>query len=666
MKSKSIDDQSKDLLNRLHSLSTTELERLVRIHNLLYFVENSPEISDEVFDKLVTALRVADPSSPALREVGSSIDLAPAEFGNVVIHQQKMLSLDKCYSDETFDKWREKIVGEIIAMPKIDGVACSLCYNRQGKLVSGATRGDGSQGENITKNVLAIADVPSQLNAEIVSKFPSDLEVRGEVYMRISRFKELYADTFVNPRNLAAGALKQKDAGRSGEYGLSFFPYDIRGSNLASEVEKFALLTKLGFIVPDVLVLKETPVQTVYQQFMQARDSLDYEIDGVVFRANLISEQKRLGDTAHHPRFAIAYKFQGESAQTMVRDIEWSVGRSGIITPVCIVDPVFVSGATVTRASLHNIGIFKSHNILKTTLVEIVRRGGVIPYVERVLRAEGTRFAVPERCPSCDGPVTQVDDFLFCAQPQNCPKVILARILHFVSVVDMQGFGEKIVEQLINRRLVKSPVDLFRLRKDDLLSLERLGEKSAIKLIRERDAKKSMNLARFITAIGFDEVGPTVANNLAAHFSSVEKIANATLSELAALEGIGPAIAHSISQGFLKYGEEIASLQKYIELVAEVPRSFDVHHPLFEKSVVFTGAMKLVERKEAQHLVKEVGGKTPASVSASTDFLVVGGSQDDKSSSSKIRTVTQLNERGAQVKIISEAEFMTLLDNKSN
>ncbi len=649
------------LLDQLPSLSIEQLELLICHHNHAYFDEDKPEITDEAFDKLVETLRFLDPDSLIIEEIETQRVLKTAD--NIVVHQYPMLSLDKCYDDDNFSKWREKVNGPLIAMPKIDGVACSIRYDVNGQLEIAATRGDGKRGENITANVQRIFDVPHPL----LKPLGTEIEIRGEVYMKLSRFAACYKEQFANPRNLAAGALKQKEADKSAAYELSFFPYDLRGVTLETEEQKFKLLSELGFQVPFTeLSNSDEQNKKVFLHFAQLRSELDYEIDGVVFRANRVSEHGRLGITAHHPKWTIAYKFQGESAQTYLENVEWSVGRTGVITPVVIVKPVFVSGATVTRASLHNWGLFRKLDLKKDALVEIVRRGGVIPHLERVLRSGGEPLCAPQSCPSCSGNVIEDGDFLRCQNPLSCPTVIEAKIEHFCAVLDIDGFGKKIIQTLIKEKLVHHPADLYRLELKNLLGLERVGEKLATKLLNEIKKKREIELMHLITALGIEEVGPTIAETIVKHYPTMEGLRSANIEEISAIYGIGISIAKSLLEGLKAEKKSIDDLLTEIKVAKpHANTNLNSSHPLFEKTVVFTGAMRHLERKEAQKQVRAVGGKTPATVSSSTDYLVVG---DEGSSllgageiSSKQKSAQKLIEKNAAIQIISESELIRML-----
>lgn len=636
----------KNLLDELPNLGAEQLELLVRHHNKAYFELNAPEITDEEFDKLVGALRLSKPDSVVLDELGST---------GTIRHSRPMLSLDKCYDDDAFFKWREKIQGSLIAMPKIDGVACSIHYNERGQLFLAATRGDGQQGEDITDNVKQIASIPKQISSQ-----GHRVEVRGEVYMTLSRFTQHYQDQFVNPRNLAAGALKQKDAKKSAAYALSFFPYDLIGTPLSTEEQKFVKLEELGFLPPPIEVLvDEDACKLAYAHYAMMRPNLDYDIDGVVFRANQTSEQGRLGVTAHHPRWTMAYKFQGDSAQTELLDVKWSVARTAAITPVAVVKPVFVSGATVTHASLHNYGLFQKHVLTRGALVEIVRRGGVIPHLERVLRRSEDYLQAPKQCPSCGGEVVVDGDFLKCAQPFMCHDVVVRRFSYFCTALDIQGFGEKLIRTLVEHHLLVKLGDLFRLTQSQLISLDRVGPTLAKKLISEIDQKREIEWSQFLSCLGFEEIGPTVSERVTAQFQDLNSLRQASQEDLSQIDGIGESIASSLTEHLIQFHDEIDDLLTQVQIKKPTKIIFSTQHPLCGKSVVFTGTMKRLERKEAQKQVRAVGGHTPSTVSMTTDYLVIG---EEAKKSSKQKTAESYVAAGSKLCMISEDEFIQVLN----
>jgi DNA ligase (NAD+) len=658
------------LRSRLPTLDVAELEALVRHHNACYWDRHDPEIDDPTFDRLVETLRAAAPASPVLDELGAR---RPTEteprvgFGDVV-HQRPMLSLDKCYDDDTLTKWGAGIKGNVLVTPKIDGLACSLRYDRHGRLQQAGTRGDGRVGDDITKNARGIRDIPARLPNPPHVDGDDGFEVRGEVYMRVSRFREHYQADKANPRNLAAGALKTKDPRESAAYGLSFFAYDLLGVDVDTETGKREMLERLGFpLTPAEVVTRPEDLPAVYRRFVDVCRDLDVETDGVVLKADSVAEQERLGITAHHPRYALAYKFQGESAPTTVVDIEWGVARTGVVTPVAVVEPVFVSGVTVTRASLHNAGYARKLGIGKGARVEIVRRGGVIPHVERVLVPPPAVLQAPTEWPVAGGTTALVQDgdFLVLAEPERSVDVVVSRVAHFTRVVDATGFGDKRLRQLVEQGLVRSPADLYTLDRATLARLDRMGDASAQHLVDEMNARRTLTLPVFLTALGIDDLGPTVAEALAGHFHTLDALRAEHPAALADVHGIGEVTASSIVEGLKQSAVVIDGLLRHVTIV-DKPAVKDSGSPLFGRSVVFTGTMATLDRKSAQKKVQARGGRTPSSVTADLDYLVIG---DEGSpllgageKSTKHKAAEKLVAKGSRLQIVSERDFLVLLE----
>ncbi|MBI1946280.1 MAG: NAD-dependent DNA ligase LigA [Deltaproteobacteria bacterium] len=658
-------ENSAKLRAKLATLDADELEQLVRKHNALYWDEHAPEIDDPTFDKLVEALRKARPTSQVLEQLGEQ-KAAASPFGDVV-HERPMLSLDKCYDDDALLKWATAIKGGFFMTPKIDGVACSVRYDAKGALAQAATRGDGKVGDDITANVRGIADVPKKLTGVRAA-----LEVRGEVYLRRSRFDAVYKGDKANPRNLAAGALKTKDPKESAAYGLSFFAYDLLdgdapGGGPKTEADKMVRLGKLGFpVLPFRHFDDKAALAEGFRAMVEECKQLDTETDGVVVKADSVAEQDRLGITAHHPRGAIAYKFQGESAQSTVRDIEWGVARSGALTPVAIIEPIFISGVTVTRVSLHNAGYAKKLGIGPGATVEVVRRGGVIPHVERVLTKPDRSLSQPKKWPVVGGftGVHLDGDFLFLDEPERSREVVVGRVKHFADVIDAKGFGDKVLTQLFDAGMVRWPADLYRLDVNALAALERMGEKSAQNLVAVIEGKRKLTLPVLLEALGLERVGATAADKLASTFHTLPAVRTASVEQLADIDGIGPEIADAVVRGLKESRALVDALLEEVTIVApELPS--DTSHPLFGKSVVFTGALAHMDRKSAQQRVQAVGGKTPSGVSAELDYLVIG---DEGSPllgggerSSKHKSADKLVAKGAKLAIITETDFLKML-----
>lgn len=623
-------------------MSMGELEEVVRRHNYLYFVKHQPEISDEAFDQLVETLKKKKPDSPVLQEIGSDI----AQIGKTFRHETPMLSLDKCYHEEDLQHWASKFDGEVVASPKIDGCAVTLHYGGKGELALAATRGSGIEGEIITPNAKYVKSIRQKIGLK-------NVEVRGEIYMPLSVFKR-YARRFANPRNLAAGAIKQKDPKKTGEYHLSFFAYDLLGAGCKTEIEKRKFLAKERFPVVEGKLVAKTQMQKVFEAFFGKRERRDYETDGVVYKTNRVSEQERLGSTAHHPRYAIAYKFQGDLGETMLREVIWSVSRTGTITPVGRVDPVVLSGASVTRVTLHNFGLAKKIGVTVPAKVLMARRGGVIPNIEQVVEGKGKPLVPPKKCPSCGSAIELRDDFLYCTNPKKCAVTKIRDLDHFVKVAGIDGFGTKHLQQLYENGLVKEPADFFKLRADDLVPLERMGETLATKLIANIDAKRKLPLDVFLRSLGIPELGKHVAKILAG-FGSLGHVFKLRKEELDAIPTIGERIAEIVVDGLGEKRSVIDPLLKHITITG-------VRHlkggPLAGKSFLFTGALLAMPREQAQALVEAKGGITASGVSKNLDYLVVGAGGG---TGSKLDRVKKLQQDGAKIEILSEKEFFQLV-----
>ncbi len=619
--------------------SIGELEEAVHRHNILYFVKHKPEIPDKEFDRLVETLKKKKPDSPVL-----------AQIGKTVKHSTQMLSLDKCYNEEDLKRWADKFEGDVLVTPKIDGCAVALRYGAKGELTLAATRGSGVEGEIITPNAKYVKEIPQKIGLK-------NGEVRGEIYMPLSVFKK-FEETFANPRNLAAGAIKQKDPKKTGEYRLSFFAYDLLNANCKTEEEKRRFLKKEGFSLVDGKRIKKSEMQRVFEEYYEKQNTRDYETDGVVYKANSVIEQNDLGATAHHPRYAIAYKFQGDSGQTILRDIIWSVSRTGTITPVGMVDPVELSGASVKRVSLHNYGLAKKMGITIPAKVLMVRRGGVIPNIEKVIEGKGKPLQAPKKCPSCGAPVELVDDFLYCTNPKKCAVSKIGELDHFVKVIGIDGFGRKHLEQLYESGLVKDSADFYTLKVEELLPLERMGETLTQKLVANIESRKKLPLDTFLQALGIPELGKHVAKILGG-FGNLDKIRKLNQEELAKIHTIGEKTAGMIVEGLKEKRPLMDALLKHVKM--EPPKGVGrlLKGPLAGKSFLFTGSLVAMERPKAQELVESKGGTAASGISKNLDYLVVGGGGG---AGSKLNKAKQLQQDGAKVRILSENEFIKMLE----
>ncbi|MBI4366946.1 MAG: NAD-dependent DNA ligase LigA [Deltaproteobacteria bacterium] len=628
-------------------LTIPALEAAVRRHNRLYFVEHRPEISDAEFDQLVELLKARKPDSPVLQEVGA--DVMPGER-ETVRHRVPMLSLDKCYSAEAAMEWAAKFAGDLIASPKIDGCAVSLHYDRAGALALAATRGNGLLGEAITANMRFVADIPQTIPLR-------DVEVRGEVYMPLSVFAA-FAGAFANPRNLAAGAVKQKDPRKTAGYRLRFWAYDLLGLRVATEREKRERLERAGFPVVEWRLAPQERLQAVYEDFLARRDRYDFETDGVVFRVNEVAQQERVGSTIHHPRYAIAYKFQGDAGVTRLVEIVWSVSRTGTITPVGIVEPVQLSGATVTRVSLHHYGQLRKLGLAKGAKVLMMRRGGVIPNLESVVEAGREEIHAPARCPSCGAPVEQRDDFLYCTDARHCVTATLGALKHFMRVIDCEGFGDKLIAKCIAAGLLTDPADFYTLEAEQLVALERMGETLADKLIGRIRERRALPLDVFLRALGIPGLAKRTSQLLAGHFRTLERVRAATEEALNGLHGIGEVLAREVVAGLKAKRRLIERLLAHVTVTSAAAGRKAASGPLAGKSVLFTGTLLAMERKHAQSLVLQAGGSNASGVSSHLDFLVVGAGGG---AGSKLGKAKALVDQGTALRILTEKEFLKLL-----
>ena len=630
-------------------LSISQLEKQIRHHNQLYFKKHEPEISDYEFDRLVEQLRKLKPDSSVLAEVGSDLALT----GEKIEHSSPMLRLDKCYGLDDLMKWADKLEGEVAVSPKIDGLAIAIRYDEEGKLKVAETRGNGLKGDEITENVRQIRDIPVQVK-------DANLEVRGEVYMPLTVFKG-YQGAFANPRNLAAGAIKQKDPKKTGEYRLNFFAYEFFGKDYESEKENVNALKKMGFTPVETRFLPRDreKLQQAFEEFLAERNHFDFEVDGVVYKANEVKVRNQLGASAHHPRWAIAYKFQGDSGTSILRDVEWSVSRTGALTPIGIIDPVELSGAMVSRVSLHNYGMMKKMGVTLGAKVAVMRRGGVIPHLEEVLKKTKKEIPFPKKCPSCSYPTEVREDFLHCTNLKGCRKTKLGELKHFVDVLEIDGFGEKILEQLYDAGYVEEVYDFYTLTADDLLSLERMGDVLATKLVGNIQSRKKIPLSLLLRSLGISELGKHVSQVLVKNYRNLAGIRKIKEENLARIHTIGAIIAKKVVAGLKEKKPTINKLLKHISVEE---KSAARKGKLSGKSFLFTGKMAAMSRGDAEKEVVVAGGEISLSVNRDLDFLVIGSEgYKNRDKGNKWLKAEALMQKGAELKIISEEEFLKMI-----
>lgn len=631
----------------------------IRRHNRLYWDTHKPEISDQAYDALVEELRALQPDTPVLQELGGAVP------GTKVKHRTPMLSLEKVYEDPDLTRWAEKVQGDFIVMPKVDGLAVSLLY-RDGKLVRAATRGDGEFGEDVTANARTFVPTAIVGQEDLKDLLTGDIEVRGEVYLAKERFAAHYAKDFANPRNLAAGALKQKDPEKCRAYGLSFVAYDVDGFTI--EEGKLHALEYEGFsVVPSVVSRMEHLADTV-KAMAEDRETWPFEADGVVVRANRVSERARLGATSHHPRWAVAFKFQSQSAETTLKGMEWQVSRNGTITPVAVVEAVQLAGVSVTRASLHNVGYAKKLGVFAGARILMSRRGDVIPHVEEVLvKPDPQRpdepmvefslrsgLPYPSKCPSCGSSVLRDGDFLRCATPLNCNAAKAGELVHFCKGLSIDGMGPALAEKLVQSGVLKTPADLYRVSIASMVGRAGVGKGTAANLSKQIAAKRKVRLKDLLVALGVDSLGTVAAEQLADRFTSLHAVRMAGEDALRDA-GLGEVSARNVRAGMVARDAMLVDLASLVDLEAPVKV---VGGSLDGKAFVFTGELGGVGREEAQRRVMALGGKCPSGVSKKVDFLVAA---EGESGTTKYKAAQKLQADGHHIRVVGETEFLLMV-----
>lgn len=638
----------------------------IRQHIHRYHVLDDPIIADAEYDALFDELVALEAEHPELVSDDSPtqrIGAEPLTAFATVTHEVPMLSLEKCTSMEQLEDWltrcrtRLEVDGplDLTCEPKIDGVAVTLRYE-DGRLVRGATRGDGQTGEDITANVRTIRAVPLTVAGDDA---PRVLEVRGEIYMAQKDFqafnaaaRESGSKPLVNPRNGAAGSLRQLDPKATAQRPLTLFCYGVGRIDgdwsPATQMDVLQGLERWGFrINPEARVAHGTDqVESYVNELLERRASLGYDIDGVVIKVDDLDSQQRLGTLSRTPRWAIAYKYPAEEATTVVTSVEFQVGRTGAITPVARLEPVFVGGVTVSNATLHNMDEVARLDLHVGDTVMLRRAGDVIPQVMAVINArrpaDATPVALPEACPSCGNPIVRPEGEVVArcsVGPRDCPAQRKEGLKHFASrlALDIEGLGDKLVEQLVEAELVREPADLFRLGKDQLVALERMGERSADNLLAALERSRRTTLARFIYALGIREVGTATAQNLAEHFGSLDALRNAEVAVLETVPDVGPVVASQV-HAYFHSAEHAAAIDDLLAVGLSWP---DVPAaggpaPLAGQTWVLTGTLEAMTRDEAKDKLRQLGAKVAGSVSGKTDQVVAGpgaGSKLDKANS---------------------------------
>jgi DNA ligase (NAD+) len=665
---------TKDFEKKIESLRET-----IRRHEYLYYVLDQPQISDAEFDKLMRQLKdlegehptLITPDSPTQRVGGK-----PREGFVKVRHSSPMLSLDNTYSEEELRGWERRVHElsgrsdvDYVCELKLDGMSLALVYEN-GTLARGVTRGDGTVGEDVTLNVRTVRSIPLSIPKEQLKRasIPLDFEVRGELLMPTAAFKKLNEErernglaTFANPRNFTAGTVRQLDSAVTAQRRLDFFPYILlrNGRTYFDHHSKtLDALNVAGFKVnPNhKLVHSMDQVWSFIQEWEGKRDSLAYEIDGIVVKVDRTSLQDELGFTGKAPRWAIAYKYAARAGITKLEDIRVQVGRTGKLTPVAMLAPVLIGGTTVRNATLHNMDEIERLGVKIGDWVQVERGGDVIPKVSKVIEDKdhprGTReFAMPEKCPVCGTKVVRTEGEVdYRCVNADCPAKLHETIRHFASrgVMNIDGMGDALIAQLTEKGLVKNVADIYKLTKNDLLGLERFADKSAQNIINEIENSKKLALERVIYGLGIRFVGERTAQFLAEHFGSMEALEHADVEELQNVNEVGPRIAESIAEFF-----SIAANRKLVERLRDAGLTLSGEKKqrgtkLAGKTFVLTGTLEKYTRDEAKKMIEDAGGKVTGSVSKKTDYVVAGADAGSKLDKAKELGVTVVDEKALE------------------
>jgi DNA ligase (NAD+) len=657
-----------------------ELRTVIERHNRLYYVQDSPEISDAEYDELFRELReletiypdLATPDSPTQRVGGAPLD----KFSQVT-HRAPMLSLENALNEEDIREFDARIKRklalpldqeiEYVCEPKMDGLAVSLTY-ASGTLIMGATRGDGSTGEDVTGNLRTVKSIPLRL---ATGEPPAAIEVRGEIYLPLEAFRRMNQDReengedpFANPRNAAAGSIRQLDPRVTAKRPLAIFCYapgEVTGYDFQSQSGFLSSLREWGIPVNPLIMRCRgiAEVTDFYRAMCDRRESLPYEIDGIVVKVDSYTLQRELGEKSRSPSWAIAWKFPPRQAITVVNDIVPQVGRTGVITPTAHLEPVEVSGVTVSRATLHNWEEMERKDIRIGDTVVVERAGDVIPAVVKVLveRRNGSErpLPIPDRCPECNSEVVRIPgEVAVRCMGLSCPAQIRESVIHFASrgAMDIDGLGDRYIDQLLRLELVRNVADLYYLTRDDFMRFERMGDKLAGNLLNAIAASRERQLARFIYALGIRHVGEHTARLLAGAFGSIDNLRRASDAELLSIREIGPQVSQSIIT-FFHNQENIRVIERLFAAgVRPTVEEKKIGGKFTGKTFVFTGTLTRFSRDEAKRLVENEGGHAAGSVSRKTDYVVAGAE-----AGSKLEKAQALG-----VKVLSEEEFLTLVN----
>lgn len=629
------------------------LEKAIRRHQQLYD-QGNPEISDAEFDALLRQLEKLNPKHPLLDSLGDSVTR------DTIRHGKPMLSLGKCYTDQEYTKWLKGLnyCGKIVLQPKYDGISVILRYDQDGNLKTAATRGGGFVGDDITANFRLVPGVPHKIDE-------GNVEIRGELVIHLYVFDSKYAKVFENPRNMISGTVLRKHGDKSALYDLTFIAYDA-GNDAKSIIYNIKWLRQNGFSVGWSVPCNWKNSLDLIKKHLAMK--VEYAIDGWVAKVDDPKCRQQLGATSHHPRWAIAYKLQGESGSTTLEDVEWQVSRTGTVSPVAIVKAVKLSGASVRRATLHHAAHARALGLTKGATILMTRRGGVIPHVEAVTAHGTEKIAIPIKCPSCRGLLVWDGDFLLCRNSRFCSAIVRGRLRHWADRTGMMGFGEGIIEKLHTEAVLTTPADFYTLDQFTLSSIDGFGDGLSAKLINEIAQTRKLTAEKFLRGIGIDGIGQTIAARVLKQVGGFEKLfawAREPKRRILGVNGVGNVIENALWMGLRENSALIIDLLEHvtIEDVAPAKKAPKTGGPAQDnggafagKKVVFTGGLTDMSREEAQQMVRDLGGETPPGLTRDIDILVVGDLAKEHFTGKRDKAA-KYNAKGSKIEILTEEEW---------
>ncbi len=616
-------------------MTIKSIEKAILYHQNLYD-KGKPKISDKQFDVLVANLQRRSPDSPVLDQLGKPLRTEKIQ------HHTSMLSLQKFYVVANVETWGKKTGETLFAIqPKYDGVALSLRYEK-GKLVHAATRGDGEEGDDVTRRALLCPDIPKRI------KERRSVEIRGELIMQSTVFEDMFEGEFANARNAVAGNLMRRSGRTDVIKACSFFAYDLLIKKMFDFDTRMKALGDLKFMPTHTAFVVSTAVGEKLNAFSKSFREFDYAMDGLVIKVCSYKIQEEVGYTSHHSRWACALKFRGDTARTTILDVTWQVSRNGTLTPVAELDPVDLDGVTISRATLHHLGRFRMFAPRKGDVVTLARRGGVIPHIEAIETGKGKKIKVPKVCPSCEGSLRVEKDFLKCCEPE-CDSALIRKLRHWANTTGMDCWGPEVIQALYDAGDLTHPDGFYELGHADIERLDGFGMDSSTTLIEEMEKTRSMPLDTLITALGIPLIGKTIAKRIAKAIPDIESFGFVDMD----VPGVGQSRINALRDWIIDHGDLLERLLEVVDVIPIVRP--DIEGPLAGKNFVFTGRLSDMERSEAQHLVCKYGGDVAGGVTKATNYLVVG----DLAKDSQLTKRNKAEKYG--VTIISETEFASML-----